>query len=299
MREVRTVGTRCAGALGRLALVMGSGTLMLVGVGVGGGAASATAPVLRMLPSHLLGPVATTARTASTSNVSPCWASSNWSGYALSQAAVSGLPCVPASGATYTAVTGTWKVPTVTGSRRSATYSAAWTGIDGFTNANLIQAGTEQDYYGGSAHYTAWWEILPAPETVIPSMVVKPGDIMIVSIVKGVPNWTITVTDTTSGKAFSTSQPYAGAGTSAEWVYEAPQVNGRIATLAHYGSTVFDHGTANTVSPHLTAGSGGEMVQGYYYGQVVSVPSGPDTGAPVGDGFTSAYGSSIPPAPTS
>ena len=34
------------------------------------------------------------------------------------------------------------------------------------------------DYYSGSAHYAAWWEILPAAETSITSITVHPGDHM-------------------------------------------------------------------------------------------------------------------------
>ena len=96
-------------------------------------------------------------------NVAAGWASSNWSGYA-------------ATGTTYSSVTAKWIVPAVTASRK-ATYSSDWVGIDGFNNSDLIQTGTESDYYNGSAHYAAWWEILPASETVIPSITVKPGDV--------------------------------------------------------------------------------------------------------------------------
>ena len=70
-----------------------------------------------------------------------------------------------------------------------------------FDNGDLIQTGTEADYYNGSAHYTAWWEILPAAATVIPSITVRPGDRMTASITKGSgSDWTITITDTTNGR---------------------------------------------------------------------------------------------------
>jgi hypothetical protein len=214
------------------------------------------------VPGHLLGAATRARGSTSASNSSPCWAASNWSGYAVSESSPSGLSCVPASGAAYTSVTGTWTVPTVSGTRRSSTYSAAWTGIDGFTDADLIQAGTEQDFTGGSAHYSAWWEILPAAETPIPGITVEPGDSITVSITKvSSTQWTISLTD--NGKAghaaqpaFGTTQSYSGPGTSAEWILEAPQVNGRQATLAQYGSTTFDLSAVNGASPHLTAGSG-------------------------------------------
>src|SRR4029077_12176370 len=119
------------------------------------------------------------------------WASSNWSGYAQT--------------GTFTRATGAWVVPTVARSRK-ATYSSQWVGIDGFNNASLIQTGTEADFYNGSAHYAAWWEILPAAETVIPAITVHPGDHMTASITKGSGSgsgWTITISDVTRGKRAS------------------------------------------------------------------------------------------------
>src|SRR5439155_9890833 len=136
------------------------------------------------------------------------WASSNWSGYARA--------------GSFTRVSGAWVVPSVASSRK-ATYSSQWVGIDGFNNSSLIQTGTEADFYNGSAHYGAWWEILPAAETVIPSITVHPGDHMSATITKGSGNnWTISISDTTRGTSFTTSKTYAGHGTSAEWIEEAP-----------------------------------------------------------------------------
>ncbi len=287
-----------------LAATVGIGALALLSVGLS--TAPAAAPVLQLLPGHLLGTATTRARGSNAATTAaPCWASSNWSGYAVSETAPSGLSCVPASGTAYTGVTGTWVVPSVTGSRDS-TYSAAWAGIDGFTNSDLIQAGTEQDFTGRSAHYSAWWEILPAAETVIPSITVKPGDTITVSITKvSAGQWSITLTDKGSAAhaaqpSFTTTQSYSGPGASAEWILEAPTVNGRQATLASYGSTAFDPDAVNGVAPGLTAGSGGELVQGSFFrSQVVSIPSGPDTGPPPSDGFAIGYGSNAPPAPSS
>lgn len=137
------------------------------------------------------------------------WASSNWSGYAVTSSV-------------YHSVTATWVVPAVAASRK-ATYSSNWVGIDGYNNSDLIQTGTESDYYNGSAHYDAWWEILPAAETVIPSITIKPGDTVTASIVKGSgSSWAITITD--GSQSFTTTQSYSGPGASAEWIEEAPTV---------------------------------------------------------------------------
>jgi Peptidase A4 family len=210
------------------------------------------------------------------------WSASNWSGYAIS-----------GSTGAYHAITGQWTVTSVAATSR-ATYSSSWIGIDGFNNSNLIQTGTEADYYSGSAHYDAWWEILPAAETVIPSITVRPGDHMSASITKGSGStWTITIEDTSNGESFTTNQSYSGPQTSAEWIQEAPEVNGRIAKLAHYGQITFDPGTVNGANPGLTAADSGIMVQN---GVQVSTPSNPDSDT---DGFNAKYGSSQPSPPSS
>jgi hypothetical protein len=209
------------------------------------------------------------------------WASSNWSGYAV-------------TGTSFTSVTGSWKVQAVSPTKK-ASYSSQWVGIDGFNDSSLIQTGTESDYYHGAAHYGAWWEILPAAETVITTLPVSPGDAMSASVSRNSDgSWTISISDTTSHGSFSTVQAYSGPLTSAEWVEEAPTVGGRIATLAHYSSPqTFDPGTANGANPGLTSGDGGDMVQG---GKVVSTPSDPDVDT---DGFNVAYGSKAPAPPAS
>jgi len=209
------------------------------------------------------------------------WASSNWSGYAV-------------TGASYTSVTGSWKVASVAASNKQ-TFSSTWIGIDGFNDSNLIQTGTEADYYSGSAHYNAWWEILPAAETPISNIIVHPGDAMSANIhqLSG-SQWSITLTDVTTGQSFSTTQGYRGQLTSAEWIEEAPTVGGRIATLAHYASPLtIDPGTVNGANPGLVAADGGVMVQ--RAGQV-STPSIPDSDT---DGFAMEYGSTVPPPPGS
>ncbi len=209
------------------------------------------------------------------------WASSNWSGYAV-------------TGSGFTSVTGSWSVQAVSATKK-ASYSSQWVGIDGFSNSSLIQTGTESDYVHGSARYDAWWEILPAAETVIPSLTVSPGDRMSASVTStGNGTWTISITDTTTNKSFSTVQAYSGPQTSAEWVEEAPTVGGRIAPLAHYSSPqAFDPGTVDGRNPGLVASDGGEMIQ---QGKVVSIPSNPDSD---NDGFNVSYGSIAPPPPSS
>lgn len=208
------------------------------------------------------------------------WASSNWSGYAQ-------------TGTGFTSITGTWKVPAVTKSK-SATYSSNWIGIDGFNNQSLIQTGTESDYYQGRTHYAVWWEILPAYETVIPSITVRPGDTVSASISQvSAGTWKIAITDVTNGQSFSTTKAYSGPQTSAEWIEEAPTVGSGVAALAHYGTATFDSGTVNGGNPGLTAAQSGRMTSG---SATISTPSIPDADT---DGFNVAYGSVAPAPPAS
>lgn len=209
------------------------------------------------------------------------WASSNWSGYAV-------------TGGPYTSITGSWNVAPVSRSLH-ATYSSTWIGIDGFNDSNLIQTGTEADYYNGATHYDAWWEILPAAETVIPTISVQPGDQMSADIHQ-LPSgqWSISLSDSRGNQSFSITKSYKGQLTSAEWIEEAPSIGGRIATLAQYGSPLtIDPGTVNGGNPRLVAADAGVMVQ--RAGQV-STPSNPDSDS---DGFAMRYGSTAPSPPGS
>ena len=85
----------------------------------------------------------------------------------------------------------------------------------------------------------AWWEILPAPETIIPSLTISPGDTMSGTVhnTSG-NNWVITLKDITTGKSFSIHKTYTGPGASAEWIQEAP-TNGGVLTLADYSTFAF------------------------------------------------------------
>ncbi len=212
------------------------------------------------------------------------WSSKNWSGYAL-------------TGNAFTQVTGTWRVPQVQVPRkrhyRKNTFSSSWVGIDGFGNSSLIQAGTEQDWVNGKPFYQAWWEVLPAPETPITSMTIRSGDEMRVAITGGTPDWTITVTDVTTGQSFTKFQAYSGPETSAEWIQEAPTIGRHVATLAPDTTVTFDGGTVNGANPDLINTEAGAMFKGRHQ---ISTPSSPDSDR---DGFAVAYGAIAPHAPSS
>ena len=213
------------------------------------------------------------------------WQASNWSGYAITTTV-------------YSEITGNWTVPTLqTNCRSCGTASAAWVGIDGFSDDELIQTGTEQDYVGRTPEYAPWWEILPAAETDIDETVL-PGDQMYAEIQEGSGgSWNITLQDLTENWTFSTQQTYTGNQSSAEWIMEAPEEcsgnNCEIETLAHYGQTTFEPLNANSQDPDLVASEGGVMIQNDVE---VSCPSVPDA---EGNGFAVAYGATCPPPPGS
>jgi Peptidase A4 family len=236
--------------------------------------------------------------------------SGNWSGYvARSTTNIGGFTATT----TYTNIGGSWVVPSVQSST-GPTASSTWIGIDGSGNANLIQTGTEQDYSPGSgASYYAWWEILPAAETRLPtdSYPVKPGDSMSAEIHPSKPsaeppnneqsenNWDIVLKDNTAGWTFATTKTYNGPLTSAEWIQEATTVGGKVADLTKYSSMsftgAFDNDPDGATSAGLTTSEQRIMVQ---KGVQVSTPSAPVCTA---DGFTVAYGATAPavaPCPT-
>ena len=207
------------------------------------------------------------------------WYSSNWAGYAV------------ASGP-YRSVSGQWTVPAVSPTGRSA-FSAQWVGIDGFSNTSLIQAGTQANFYAGAAHYSAWWEILPAPAVAVRGLAIRAGDVVTVSIARvAAGRWRISIHDARSG-SFTTTRAYAGPGTSAEWIEEAPVINSRLTALAAHLPIVFDNLTANGLSPALSTGDAGAMIR---RGVLVDTPSTPDVD---GNGFVVAEQAAQPAPPTS
>jgi hypothetical protein len=262
------------------AVIFGS-ALGLLGLTAGGGIPAALAVPAATNSGVTGAPLQRTAPVASW----PGSTSGNWSGYA------GGV-----SGAKLTEASATWKVPSV---KKIKGFSSTWVGIDGDTNSDLIQTGTEQDYTGSTLIYRAWWEILPAAETIIPSLTIHPGDTMSGSVkdTSG-NNWVITLKDVTTGKSFSIKKTYTGPGASAEWIQEAP-TNGGVLTLAHYSKVTFSKVTigvnfASPVNPHLPYPQTAIAMTKGNTKQIISIPSKPSA---AGNAFAVAYGDVQPAAP--
>jgi Peptidase A4 family len=157
------------------------------------------------------------------------------------------------------AVSGSWVVPTVTGSGSGTTYSAVWVGIDGYSDSTVEQLGTEQDVENGKAVYQAWWEMYSSgdgqPEQVISGMTIKPGDSISASVQylnSGTHSgqFELSITDSTESETFTTYetssavQSPTASRSSAEWIIEAPTVGSGVAALANFGSVTFTNASA-------------------------------------------------------
>ena len=169
--------------------------------------------------------------------------SPNWAGYADT----------PATGNTFTSVSASFVVPTVTagstttsGSYSAAGYSYAsfWVGLDGFNSGSVEQVGLYvAAKKGGATTYDPFTEMFesgdPAgtPAVILPGwpisgggyQAVAVGDTINVSVTyRGDNTYFLQMADTTSGGSYSTSvaggKNPAPLRSSAEWIAEAPSL---------------------------------------------------------------------------
>ena len=172
--------------------------------------------------------------------------SSNWAGYAVTGTSAGSLPT------SYTDVTGSWVAPKVSCTAGTASYSAFWVGLGGFSQDSqaLEQIGTESNCNtGGQAVYAAWYEIVPAPSIPI-KMTIAPGDRITAAVLVQGTQVTLQLTNATRHvrvtRRVAVPQPDL---TSAEWIAEAPSTcstSGRCRTLplANFGSVAFGRSAA-------------------------------------------------------
>ena len=146
----------------------------------------------------------------------------NWSGYV--------------SAGLYTSVTGTFIVPQVAAGQDSLRPAAAseWVGLDGVTSTGFIRAGVTEVAPGTGEPYCIapaagqfcvypWLDVSSGPGEKPIVMTVNPGDSITVTIweIKA-GNWAITMDDNTSRVNFRAEENYTGAGSTAEYVVDAP-----------------------------------------------------------------------------
>lgn len=162
---------------------------------------------------------------------------------------------------TYTAVSGTWTVPTVKNVAGKTSYDAAWIGIGGVTTSDLIQVGTN-DTVSASGHETssAFYEMLPQSSHPIAStsLAVSPGDSMSAALSEvSTGQWSISITDTTTGKSYATKVSYTSSHSSAEWIEEDPStIANRLLPLDDFATVAFTNASATSKGSALTLASG-------------------------------------------
>ena len=188
--------------------------------------------------------------------------SGNWSGYAVP---------LDTSGETdtFSAVQGTWTIPTVKGST-SATYSSAWVGIDGYTSGTVEQIGSEQDWTGKAQSNYVWFEMYPNYAYEITGFPANPGNSITAKVQyegqKSVRSgrrtvlenvFQLTITNNTLKVSYSVPTSYTTSGSvarsSADWIMEAPSSN-EILPLADFGTAGFSSCEAASLR------SGGNLV---------------------------------------
>jgi hypothetical protein len=212
--------------------------------------------------------------------------SQNWSGYAIAS---------HAGAISY--VSGAWTVPAVT----QTGYSASWVGIDGLNSRTVEQIGTESDYIGGQAAYYAWYQMYPNPAVQI-NQAVQPGDAIVASVSYSAgTGFTLTINASSWSSPFSQTVQATAPRSSAEWVVEAPSIDGRIQTLANFGSETFTGATATV------GGTTGSIKQAAAKAPVAQIDMVTNRGtlkdttsalAPAGTGFTVTFNAAGTRTPT-
>jgi hypothetical protein len=158
--------------------------------------------------------------------------STNWSGYA-------------ALGSSFTSAEGSWIVPAANCNGVAAQrYAAFWVGIDGYNSSTVEQTGTMTVCIGKTPSYYAWYEFYPKAMVEVTSVRVTPGDSISASVVYNstTQEFTVTITDETTGRSYNTSSKVSGADrSSAEWIAEAPCCtrSGGILPLPNFGTASF------------------------------------------------------------
>lgn len=172
--------------------------------------------------------------------------SQNWSGYV----AVTNLHH-PAS-QSINAIYGSWIVPKLSAASHD-NYCSLWVGIDGYDSSTVEQIGTEHDWHNGKQTNYAWFEMYPNASYEIVGFPADPGDSMSASVVyQGNGIFLLTIANntrkvhTTIPTSYTTS--HIAQRISAEWVMEAPYLNG-ILPLSHFNVAYFSNCTAtfNTI----------------------------------------------------
>lgn len=164
------------------------------------------------------------------------------------------------SSASYTAISGSWTATNPTGNGSSTSGDATWIGIGGASTQDLIQVGTENIVSAsGQVSTSVFYELLPASPVYPTEVVASPGDAMAASITETTPGqWTVSISDKSTGKSFTTSVTYTSSYSSAEWIQEDPSyASGGLVPFDNFGTAHFSGSTttAGGTTYNLTSGN--------------------------------------------
>jgi hypothetical protein len=187
----------------------------------------------------------------------------NWSGYAVTGSAES-----------ITAAQGSWIQPAVTCGAKQTSYAAFWVGIDGYSSKTVEQTGTDSDCSKGVPTYYAWYEFYPAASKDIAAFPVHPGDVISASVTYSAAIFTVSITDSTSGKTFTTTGTVSGAQrSSAEFIAEAPEtcrlVKCKLTSLSDFGTASFGGDNTGITGMNCGVAVNGVMANLGTYGSAV------------------------------
>jgi len=174
----------------------------------------------------------------------------NWAGYADAATKVQ----------TFTKVSGSWTVPSVTCSAEDQ-ITSDWVGLDGFNSKTVEQLGTTSWCFQGKAVYYNWYEVFrPMGSAHQVSTALKPGDKISASVTRTGTSYAFKLTDsTTSGNNFSVTKTCAFAtckDTSAEWISERPSFSTGIVPQAHYNAFKITNGSQTSSGHTGSIGTG-------------------------------------------
>ncbi|KAJ3807767.1 peptidase A4 family-domain-containing protein [Lentinula aff. lateritia] len=177
--------------------------------------------------------------------------STNWAGVIIESSP---------SGQNFTTVTGTFVVPSPTGSDGAA---SAWVGIDGDTaSQSILQAGVDFKINGGKVSYDSWYEWYPNYAYDFSNFAISAGNTITIPVHSASPTTgTVTLTIQSTGKSVSQSltapsSSTALKGQNAEWIVEDYEQNGSLVSFANFSTVTFSGASASTSSKTVTPNTG-------------------------------------------
>jgi len=189
--------------------------------------------------------------------------SENWSGVAIES---------PPSGQTFKSVTGTFTVPTPTGSGAAS----AWVGIDGDTAQNsILQSGVDFTISGGRVSFDAWVEWFPNFAMDVSFTVAAGNQIRITVTATSTTRGTALLENLTTGRSLTTSlsAPSSSAalqGLNAEWIVEDFEEGGSLVPLANFGTVTFTGAAATTNAGTTESPSSGTIINMVQNGETLT-----------------------------